>query len=318
MPSITLLENFRAVFYAPFYATFALGHYQTEGLDVRLRQSPQPAETANVLLSGAGEVAWGGPIRVMMAHDRQPNCGLVLFCEVVGRDPFMLIGRQPRTPFQLTHLLGPKVATVSEVPTPWLCLQHDLRLAGLDPAQVDRVPDRSMAENVAALRAGRVDVIQVFQPFVEQASAGNAGYIWYAAAQRGPTAYTSLYTSQTFMKREPEILLRMTRAMYRTQQWIATHDGVEFAACVASYFPDVPRDILAQALSRYQALALWNETPILRREGFAWLQAACLASGMMQRSVAYEHCVDMRFAEQVLRETPAVDSGLDAKLGQDR
>ena len=29
---ITLIENFRAVFYTPFYAAFALGAYAAEGL----------------------------------------------------------------------------------------------------------------------------------------------------------------------------------------------------------------------------------------------------------------------------------------------
>ena len=304
MPSITLIENFRAVFYTPFYAALSLGTYATEGVDVRLQQSPAPAETANALLSGYGDVAWGGPIRVMMAHDRDPACALILFCEVVGRDPFFLVGREPRAHFQLADLLGQQLATVSEVPTPWLCLQHDLRLAGLDPTQIERVADQSMAENVAALHAGRVDVIQVFQPFVEQALTDNAGYLWYAAANRGPTAYTSLYTSRTVLERKTDSLLRMTRAMYRTQQWIATHDGAALASCVASYFPDVPMTMLVQALTRYKALGLWNHTPTLSPEGFAWLQAACLAGGVMQRTVPYERCVDVRFATQVLREVP--------------
>jgi NitT/TauT family transport system substrate-binding protein len=304
MTHVTLLENFRAVFYTPFYAALSLGTYMAEGVDVRLKPSPAPAETANALLSGYGDVAWGGPIRVMMAHDRQPECELVLFCEVVGRDPFFLVGREPRAPFQLADLLGRKVATVSEVPTPWLCLQHDLRLAGLDPTQIERVPDQSMAENVATLHAGRVEVIQVFQPYVEQAIAGNAGYIWSAAAERGPTAYTAFYTTRTVLERQTDNLLRMTRAMYRTQQWIATHDGSALASCVASYFPELPRDMIAQALTRYKALGLWNHTPILSPEGFTWLQAACLTGGVMQREVPYAQCVDMRCAEQVLREAP--------------
>jgi NitT/TauT family transport system substrate-binding protein len=34
---IVLIENFRAVFYAPFYAACALGEYQEEGLEVELK-----------------------------------------------------------------------------------------------------------------------------------------------------------------------------------------------------------------------------------------------------------------------------------------
>ncbi len=68
-----------------------------------------------------------------------------------------------------------RFATVSEVPTPWLCLQEDLRQAGLDPERLDRVPDRSMAENLEALRQGTIEAAQLFEPFVEQALGSQTG-----------------------------------------------------------------------------------------------------------------------------------------------
>jgi hypothetical protein len=40
---IKLTENFRAVFYAPFYAIQALGFYARESVDVELMNSPAPA-----------------------------------------------------------------------------------------------------------------------------------------------------------------------------------------------------------------------------------------------------------------------------------
>lgn len=301
---ITLIENFRALFYAPFYAAFALGAYEAEGLEVHREISSQPAETMHGLLSGKGHVAWGGPIRLLTQNNQDPDCDLVIFCEVVGRDPFFLVGREPREAFQPADLLHTRVATVSEVPTPWLCLQHDLRLAGIDPIQVNRVTDRSMQENVEALRTREVDVIQVFQPYVEQALDVASGNIWYAAANRGLTAYTSLYTTRAFMARDPDSLLRMTRAMYRTQNWIASHDASALATCVADYFPDLARETLTQALTRYKSLNVWNLNPVLMPEGFERLNAACRSGGFIQRGVPYERCVDMRFAEQVVRETP--------------
>jgi NitT/TauT family transport system substrate-binding protein len=310
--ALTLIENFRAVFYTPFYAAFALQAYEAEGLEVRRLTSTSPAQTMQALLRGQGDVAWGGPIRLLLANNQQLDSVLVIFCEVVRRDPFFLVGRRPNAAFQLTDLLEGRVATVSEVPTPWLCLQHDLRLAGLDPAHITRISDRSMPQNLAALRAGDLEVMQAFQPFVEQAVEEHIGHLWYAAAGRGLTAYTSLYTTRQFMAREPESLLRMTRAMYRTQQWIATHSAAELAACVATYFPDLALSTLTQALARYARLGLWNRTPMLRPAGLAWLQDACLSGGYIQHRVPYAQCVDMRFATQVMQETPATvadDSG---------
>jgi NitT/TauT family transport system substrate-binding protein len=303
--SMTLIENFRAVFYTPFYASFALKAYEAEGVEVRRTSSDNPAQTMQALLSGQGDVAWGGPIRLLLANNQQPQSNLVIFCEVIRRDPFFLVGREPKADFQFADLLHSRVATVSEVPTPWLCLQHDLRLTGLDPARVTRIADQSMPQNLAALRAGDIDVMQAFQPFVEQAVEEQVGHVWYAAASRGLAAYTSLYTTRAFLERDPESLLRMTRAMYRTQQWIATHTAAELADCVTSYFPDLPLSTLTHALARYTMLGLWNRTPMLRPEGLVWLEAACLSGGYIQHPVPYEQCVDMRFATQVIQERPA-------------
>ena len=50
------------------------------------------------------------------------------FCEVASRDPLLLVGKGNPSMFLLTDLARLKLGTVSEVPTPWLCLQHDLRL----------------------------------------------------------------------------------------------------------------------------------------------------------------------------------------------
>src|SRR5215813_3744648 len=160
---ITLIENFRAVFYAPFYAAIALEAYAGEGLDVELRMSADAAHTAASLIAGDGDVSWGGPLRLMMALEKSPAGAAVAFCEAIGRDPFFLLAREPNPAFTVRDLAGKRVAVVTEVPTPWMCLQQDLKLAGVDPKELRVIPGRSMAENVAALRAGEADVIQVFQ-----------------------------------------------------------------------------------------------------------------------------------------------------------
>ena len=160
---ITLIENFRAAFYAPFYASCALGFYETEGIEVEIRKSPAAEHTISSLLSGYGEISWGGPTRLMAAREKNPARGLMVFAEVVGRDPFFLIGRTANPDFTLADLRGKTLAVVAEVPTPWMCLRHDLRLAGIDPGEIRIVTGRSMPDNVAALRAGEVDAIQVLR-----------------------------------------------------------------------------------------------------------------------------------------------------------
>ena len=48
-----------------------------------------------------------------------------------------------------------------------------------------------MAENLLALREGRVDAAQLFEPVVEEALVTVAGHLWHVASERGPTTYTA-------------------------------------------------------------------------------------------------------------------------------
>ncbi|MDI1282881.1 MAG: ABC transporter substrate-binding protein [Reyranella sp.] len=302
--TIRLSENFRALFYAPFYATQATGAFAATGVEVAMIPSPSPGAAVQTLRAGEVDVMWGGPLRVMMLHDQEPACDLVCFCDVVARDPFFIIGAKPKPDFRFADLKGLRFASVSEVPTPWICLQNDLRPAGVDPASLDRVADKTMAENEAALAAGKLDAIQVFQPYAERLIASGAGHVWNAAATRGLTAYTTLVTRRDVLSERAEELQRMTRAIHRTLGWFAQTPAIEIAGLLKDYFPDLATEIFAACIDRYRALKLWGPDPVIRREGYDRLHAAMRASGALSRDIAFEACVDTAMAAGVVA-TPA-------------
>jgi len=299
---ITLSENFRALFYTPFYAAHATGAYASAGVDVMFRLSSDPAQTAASLRSGEVDVMWGGPLRVLLTHDSDPGSDIVCFCDVVARDPFFVIGREPRPDFRPADLRHIRLGTVSEVPTPWLCLQDDIRRDGVDPALVSRVTDQTMASNAAALLDGKLDAVQVFQPHAEDLLASGAGHLWYAAANRGLTAYTTLVTRRSVIASKRDELVAMVRAMYQTLRWIAATPGAEIQQVLADYFPDVPPAIYAAAIDRYRALHLYNSDPVTRPEGFDRLAAAMRSGGVLHRDIPFSECVDDSLAEQVMAE----------------
>jgi NitT/TauT family transport system substrate-binding protein len=302
--AITLYETFRAVFYTPFYLAHALGAYEAEGVDVTLTCSPDLDYRTSHRAGEDANVYWGGPMRLMVARDRDPKNTITAFCEVVTRDPFFLVGRQPRPDFTLADLIGPRFASVSEVPTPWMCLQDDLRRAGLDPSSLDRTADGTMPDNAAALREGRFDVVQLFQPFAEELIADDAGHIWYAQADRGLCSYTAFYAPTHTLESHADELYRMTRAMYRTQKWLHAHGASDIAGAVADYFPDVGREILTACIARYRALEIWSRTPLLPREGFERLHDGMLSGGLIGSPTTYDACVETRIAERVIAEDP--------------
>jgi NitT/TauT family transport system substrate-binding protein len=304
--AITLQETLRGAFYAPFYVALARGAYAQEGVDVRFRSAAAPGRAALDVLDGATDVSWGGPMRVAHAYQTVPGCDLVSFAEIVGRDPFILVGRVPRPRFAVRELVGLRVGSVSEVPTPWLCLQEDLRRAGVDPTQMSRVADRSMADNAEALRRGELDVVQVFEPVAARLLADGAGHVWYAAANRGLTSYTTFYTRRRLLQARPDELRAMVRAIHRTLKWVAQADGPAIAAAVAPFFPELSAEILAASYTRYKALGIWNHDPLMKREGYDRLLAGLVSGGFVSPGTPFDVAVDNSLAEASVAADPPV------------
>jgi NitT/TauT family transport system substrate-binding protein len=291
---IRLMENFRALFYAPYYAAHTLGFYANEGVDVELVSSDAPGDAIAHLTNGTIDLTWGGPMRVMTAHDRDEQSPLVCFGEVVSRDPFFLIGNFER--FRLSDLAHLRFAAVSEVPTPWMCLQHDLREAGINPETITRTSGRTMPDNYAALREGQLDVMQAFEPFASLAEMDRAGEILYAASSRGPTVYTAFIATRSKVAAHRDAFVEMTHALAKMQQWLYGHSGKELAEVVASFFSDLPQELLARSLQRYLDAGLWARDPTMSIQGFERLGSSFLSGGSLKRSPAFEKCVDVRLA----------------------
>jgi NitT/TauT family transport system substrate-binding protein len=300
--AITLQESLRAVFYAPFYVALARDAFAAEGVEIQFTSSPRPQDAALRLMDGTVDVCWGGPMRVMETYQKVRGCDIVCFAEVVTRDPFLLMGREPKPGFTLADLKTVKLATVSEVPTPWLCLQQDLRLAGIAPSSIARVTGQTMARNVEALKAGEVDVIQVFEPFPSLLLSQGAAYVWYEAAHRGPTSYTTFYTRRGTLAVRRDELRRMVRAIHRTEQWVARASGAEIAQAIAGYFTDLPPAIIEAACTRYKALGIWSDTPVLPRAGYDRLRDGLVSGGFVSPGATFETAVDNALAEDVIGE----------------
>lgn len=300
--TIILQEALRGLFYAPFYVALARDAFNKEGVDIKFVSSPHPDKTALRVMDGTVDVSWGGPMRVMQTYQHVPECDIVCFGEVVTRDPFLLMGREPRPDFKLADLTKVTLATVSEVPTPWLCLQHDLRLEGIDPASVKRVAGQTMAQNVADLKAGKVDAIQVFEPFPSLLLAEGSGHVWHEQARRGHTSYTCFYARRGTLTARRDELLKMVRAIDRTEKWVANASGKEIASVIAGYFKELPPEILEAACTRYKALGVWGKDPTLPRSGYDRLRDGLISGGFVSPGAPFEQAVDNSLADTVIAE----------------
>jgi NitT/TauT family transport system substrate-binding protein len=246
---------------------------------------------------GAIDAQWGGPMRVLKDHDSAAP-SLVCFAEVVCRDPFYLVGKrnQPafRAGFNLQHLAALRLGVVSEVPTPWYCLRADLEDAGVNTSTMrsrGRLIDKlSMAQQLEALAAAKLDAAQLFEPYASRALA--EGYaILYAAASRGPTSYTTFITSRDSAAKRRDAFAALTRATQAMLDWLAAEGPAELARVAAPYFPDVPAELLRPALERYHRAGLWSRSTAVSEAGFERLAHSLHSGGFIARRATYKECV---------------------------
>ena len=299
MHQMTLLEPFRALFYAPFYLAESLGAFARQGVAVEMVTAGTTDAACAKLLAGEADLAWSGPMRPMLLRSQDPACTLRSFCAVVMRDPFLLLGATPRPGFRIEDLPGLRLGLVSEVPTPVWCLRGDVAARGMDWKALRTTHGPAMAENAEAVVAGRLDLAQLFEPFacrVEDAG----GAVWHAQASRGHTAYTAFYATEAGIAAKREPLRAMVRAMAEALDFIRAAPAAEIADRIAPRFADVPAAHRTRAIARYQALDLWDAGPRFPQEAFETLGRAMLASGAISQTPAFADCVDDALVEEAL------------------
>ena len=261
MQQLILGEPFRAIFYSPYYVAEALGGFGRHGLEVQMVTAGSADLAAQNLLDGATDVAWRGPMPAMLERSRDPDRTLRSFCEVVMREPFVLVGREHRPNFRLTDLAGLRLGVTSEVPTPWWCLQHDLPRDGIELVSIDLVKRRTMRENADAVLRGEIDVALLCEPFASEVEA-SGGSVLYAAAGRGPTAYSALDATATRIAQRRDAMVGIVGAMIEALDWVAEAEAPEIARVVAPRFSDVSSEVLLRSVTRYKSLSLWSDTPV--------------------------------------------------------
>jgi len=300
---MTVLMPFYTPFYAPLAAGAALGHFREEGLDVKWQPAAAFGKSAvEALLDGSIEITLSGLMRSFDVADRDGRF-LPHFAEVCSRSGFFLLGRKPMPGFRWTDLAGKTVIGFAEAPTPWQCMLTVLRRQGVDPAAVRIERNRPGSEALAAFRSGHGDFFEQTQPIVEQLLAsGEAHLVASMGEATGPVPFTSYMTTPAFLRREPETVLRFTRAVYRTQRWLARQDAQTIVETIGPDFRDIDRGVLERAIERFKKQDTWARDPVLRQPGFDYLQEILQTGGFIKKTHRYEDLVDTALAERAVKE----------------
>lgn len=220
------------------WVALGAGYFQEEGLDVQVVVPPNPQASPQLLLQGQGDVALlQPPIYIQQIAQGQP---ILVFANLLQNDPINLIVRKevaearkldPDAPLA-ERLKGLQGLRIGVAPNPPTRLRILFASAGMD---IDRDIQTVILgeERQRAFAGNPVDALYAHTPFLEKALV-EQGAVLLVNQSRGDIpevaglAGHALVTTRDYAAAKPDVVLALTRGVYRAQQLI--HADLKAAA----------------------------------------------------------------------------------------
>lgn len=304
LQKVRVCEVTHSIFYAPQYAAIALGYFADEGIEIELSNGQGADAVMAAVLSGNIDIGFAGPEASIYVYNEGNADYTQVFAQITRRDGSFLIGRENDDSFTWDKVKGKVVLPGRRGGVPYMTLEHVLRENGIDPA-ADTTLDNSVqyAMMTAAFTGGTGDYVTAFEPTASMLEQQGQGYIVASVGEAsGDIPYTAYFAKKSYIEQNSDLIQRFTNAVYRGQQWVATHTAAEIAALVADQFPDTDLALLTKAVESYQSIDAWNTDPVMGKAGFDRLQTIMTEAGELKKTADYDKVVNNTFAEQAIKD----------------
>jgi NitT/TauT family transport system substrate-binding protein len=301
MDTVRIIQRFHSLFYTPQFVAMSLGVLEQEGLRVEVTTANSGTELSKTLLRGEADLGLSGSIRSLDLAEKGSHDRLISIIQVNSRDGFFVLGRGPQPRFQWADLMGSRLILFAEAETPWLCLQQVLRNYGIDIGAIQVIAGVPTPQAVEMFLHGEAEYLEQGQPAVERlVHSGRASVAASEGEAVGELPFSAYLTTPAYAAGHTDVLHRFAGAFYRAQQWIAQHSAEEISQLIAPSFPDIEPAIRTGAVERYLAQHTWAREPLLREDGFNYLQDILIGGGFISKRYPYAEHVNVEFARAAM------------------
>lgn len=302
LQTVRVCEVTHSIFYAPQYVAISLGFFEEEGIQIELSNGQGADAVMAAVLSGNMDIGFAGPEASIYVYNEGKEDFTQVFAQITQRDGSFLLARQPDSNFTWDKLAGKVVLPGRKGGVPYMTLEHVLRKNGLDP-QKDTTLDTSVQFSMmtAAFTGGTGDYVTAFEPTASMLQEKGQGYIVASVGEAsGDIPYTAYFAKKSYLAENSDLIQRFTNAVYKGQQWVATHSAAEIAEAVKDSFPDTELSLLTKAVESYRSIDAWCETPAMTEESFNRLQSVMTEAGELTQIADYGQVVNNTFAEKAI------------------
>lgn len=299
---IRLGEVARTVFYAPQYVALSQGMFAQEGLDVQLATIPGGDKAMTALLSNQADIALIGAETSIYVYQQGAEDPIINFAQLTQKDGTFLFARQTKDSFEWEKLKGQNFLGQRKGGMPQMSLEFTLRKHGIDPHKdLKLIQNIDFANVASAFGSGTGDYVQLFEP---QASIfekeGRGRVVASIGVESGELPYTVYMAKQSYLNTNSEAAQKFTNAVYRAQQWIATHSPEQIAEAITPYFKDTDLAVLTSSIKRYKEQSTYALNPMIEEKEWKNLQDVMTSAGELKSPVVLDKLVNPSFAQQAI------------------
>lgn len=308
LDKVTIAEVTHSVFYAPQYVAIEAGFFEEEGIDVDLILTQGADKTMAALLSGEAQVGFMGPEASVYVYNQGSEDYAINFAQVTKRDGTFLLSREPMEDFSFEDLKGKELIGGRKGGMPEMTLEYVLKQNGLtlgeDVAngEVNVRTDIQFAAMGGAFIGGEGDFVTLFEPTATEVEQAGEGYVVASLGQlSGEIPYTAYSSLESYMAKNPELIQRFTNAIYKGQQYVATHSAEEIAKIIEPQFSEISSEDLVRVVQRYKDNDTWCTEPLLKEESLNHLMDVMELAGELSSRAPYEKIVTTTFAKEAVK-----------------
>jgi NitT/TauT family transport system substrate-binding protein len=306
LTKVRLNEVTRSIFYAPMYAAISEGFFKEEGIEIELTTGQGADKTMQQLLSGSVDVGFSGPEQVLYIHNQKREDLPVVFAQLTQKDGSFLVGRNADEAFAWESLKGKTVIGGRPGGVPQMALEYVLKNHGIDPNK-----DLNMITNIAfaavpgAFKGGTGEYAAIFEPIASQFEKEKVGTIVASVGEdSGVIPYTTFYSTRSYIDKNPALIQRFTRAIYKGQLWVEKTKDEDVAKSIKSFFPGNDEELITQVIKNYRKIEAFSKTPVLKEDDMNRLMDIIQSykDDLLTERPAYNKVVDNTFAEKAISE----------------
>ena len=217
-------------YYLPLTIAEQQGYFKDEGLQVEISDFAGGAKALQALVGGSADVVSGAYEHTI---NMQAKGQMITAFVLQGRAPQIVFGVSNKTMPNykgIADLKGKKIGVTAPGSSTNIVANFVLAKGGLKPTDVSFIGVGTAAGALSAMRSGQIDAISNLDPVVTMLEEKKD--IKVIADTRtlkdtnelfgGPMPAATLYTTDAFLKKNPNTAQALTNAMVRALKWLQT------------------------------------------------------------------------------------------------